>query len=131
MNPLDTAQVYTNLARYDAATILVLFSADYASLREDAIQQNLFTASGNQIYDVPGRNQSPYLLKHCFAAVPVLPESGFDNQIRIGYQPLFFGNTSKTISTVQVNFLDGSGYQNIFANGSTYLATKIFNDSTG
>ncbi len=131
MNPLDTAQVYTNLARYDAATILVLFSADYASLREDAIQQNLFTASGNQIYDVPGRNQSPYLLKHCFAAVPVLPESRFNNQIRIGYQPLFFGNTSRTISTVQVNFLDGSGYQNIFANGFTYLASKTFNDSTG
>ena len=71
MKPLDTAQVYNNLARYDTVAMLAIFSADYALLREDAIQQNLFTASGNQIYNVAGRTQSPYISKHCFAAVPL------------------------------------------------------------
>ncbi|MBS1737497.1 MAG: hypothetical protein JSS98_12940 [Bacteroidetes bacterium] len=131
MLSLDSAQVYTDLARYDTSAILAIFSADYASLREDAIQQNLFKASGNQIFDVSGRSQSPYVSKHCFAAVPVLPQSAYDNEIRIGYQPLFYGNTGRVISSVKVDFLDGAGYQNIFSNGTAYLLTKSYSDSSG
>ena len=131
MKPLDTAQLYNNLARYDTASMLAIFTADFSVLREDAIQQNLFTASSNQIFDVPGRPQSPYILKHSFAAVPVLPQSPFENEIRIAYQPLFYGNTTRTIATVQVNFLDGAGYHNVFANGIAYQVSKAYNDSTG
>ncbi len=129
--PLDTARVMIDITRYDTLTKLVFFSANYASLREDALQQNLFTKVGNQIFDVAGRTQSPYILSHTFAAVPVLPESKFTNEIRLGYSPLFYGNTGNTIAAVQVNFLDGTGYQNIYSNGTATPVIKTYSDSTG
>lgn len=131
LQPLDTARVMINLAQYDTLTKLAFFSANYASLREDGLQQNLFTKVGNQIFDVAGRTQSPYILSHTFAAVPVLPESKFTNQISLGYSPLFYGNTGNTIATVQVNFLDGTGYQTIYANGTITPISKTYGDSSG
>jgi hypothetical protein len=131
LQPFDTAKVMIEIARYDTVTNLAFFSANYASLREDALQQNLFTKVGNQIFDVAGRAQSPYILNHVFAAAPVLPESKYTNQIRLGYTPLFYGNTGNTIATVQVNFLDGAGYQNIYSNGGVSPIIKTYNDSSG
>ena len=131
MKPLDSAQIYNELARYDTATMLSIFAANYDVMREDAVLLNLFTVSNNQLFDVSGRTQSPYITKYCFAAAPVLPESPFDNEIRIAYKPLFFGNTAKTISKVQVNFLDGSGYQNIFSGGAASEVSQFYYDSTG
>ncbi len=131
MLPLDSVMPYTNAARYDTLSNLAFISADYSVLREDALQQNLFTASGNQIFDVANRTESPYILKHTFAAVPVLPESPFKNEIRLGCQQLFYGNTGKTVSTVQVNFLDGGGYHIIYNNGTVTPITKTFSDSSG
>ncbi|RZK98101.1 MAG: hypothetical protein EOO62_26995 [Hymenobacter sp.] len=32
----------------------------YASIRPEALQNNLLTAQNQQLYDVPGRAQSPY-----------------------------------------------------------------------
>ena len=86
---------------------------------------------GNQIFDVAGRTQSPYILNHSFAAVPVLAESKYNNQIKLGYTPLFYSNTGNTIAAVQVNFLAGAGYQNIYANGTVTPVTKIYSDSSG
>lgn len=43
---------------------------DYSSLKPDAMTNNLFTISNNQLYDVPGRTQSPYQLNTAFAAAP-------------------------------------------------------------
>jgi hypothetical protein len=131
LQPLDTAKVMTEIARYDTVTNLALFSANYASLREDALQQNLFTKVDNQIFDVAVRTQSPYILNHTFAAVPVLPESKYSNEIRIGYTNLFYGNSSNTVNMVQVNFLDGAGYQNIYSNGTASPLTKTYMDSSG
>ncbi len=131
MKPQDSVQSYNELARYDTATMLTFFSANYDMMREDAVLLNLFTVSNNQLFDVPVRTQCPYMTKHIFAAAPVLPESPFDNEIRIAYKPLFFGNTAKTISKVQVDFLDGSGYQNIFSSGLATQVSKFYYDSTG
>jgi pimeloyl-ACP methyl ester carboxylesterase len=129
--PLDSVKQWIDVSRYDTVTNLAIFSANYASLREDALQQNLFTKVGNQIFDVAGRTQSPYILNHTFAAAPVLQESKFTNQIRLGYTSLFYGNNSYGVSTVQVNFLDGAGYQNIYSNGAASSITKTYTDSSG
>ncbi len=129
--PLDSVKQWIDVSRYDTVTNLAIFSANYASLREDALQQNLFTKVGNQIFDVAGRTQSPYILNHTFAAAPVLQESKFTNQIRLGYTSLFYGNNSYGVSTIQVNFLDGAGYQNIYSNGAASPITKTYTDSSG
>jgi hypothetical protein len=129
--PLDTAKVMINLARYDSLTTLTFFSADFASLNENALNLNLFTKVGNQIYDVANRTQSPYILNHTFASAPVLPESKYNNEIRLGYKELFYGNTNNVISSVQINFLDGAGYQNLFSNNTATPLTKYYNDSSG
>ena len=44
---------------------------------------------------------------------------------------MLYGNTSNVISSVQINFLDGAGYQNLFANNSITPLTKTYNDSSG
>lgn len=129
--PLDSVKEWIELARYDTVTNLALFSANFASLREDALQESLFTKVGNQIFDVAGRTQSPYILNHTFAAVPMILESKFTNQIRIGYTNLFYGNTTNTINMVQVDFLDGAGYQFIYVNGITSPVSKTYTDSSG
>lgn len=64
MKPFDSAQIYNELARYDTATMLAFFTANYAMMREDAVLLNLFTVGNNQLFDVPGRTQSPYITKH-------------------------------------------------------------------
>ena len=131
VQPLDSAKIMIDLARYDSLGILAFFTADYASLLEDALNLNLFTKVGNQIFDVANRTQSPYLLNHTFAAAPVLGESKFNNQIKLGFKELLYGNTSNVISSVQINFLDGAGYQNLFANNSITPLTKSYTDSSG
>ncbi len=53
LQSLDTAKVMINIAQYDTVTHLAIFSADYAVLKEDALELNLFTTTGNQLFDVP------------------------------------------------------------------------------
>lgn len=43
---------------------------DYATVRPDAFSQNLLTFQTQQVYDVAGRTQSPYLLRTMFAVAP-------------------------------------------------------------
>lgn len=129
--PLDSVQIKAHIARFDSVSQLVFISADYAELREDAVQQNLFTANNNQVFDVAGRTQTPYILKHVFGGAPVLPESLFRNEIRIIYKEGFYGNTGKTISLVQVDFLDGSGYQSVYLNSIPQMVAKTYTDVSG
>lgn len=131
MISFDSINSQIDLARYDTVSNLALISADYAVLREDAVQQNLFTVSGNQIFDVVNRTQSPYIAMHTFAAVPVLPESPFKNQIKLGYQPLFYSNLGKVVALVKIDFMDGLGYQTIYNNGTKSTISKIYSDSSG
>lgn len=68
---------------------------------------------------------------HTFAAVPVLPESPFKNQIKLGYQPLFYSNLGKVVALVKIDFMDGLGYQTIYNNGTKSTISKIYSDSSG
>ena len=53
-----------------ASPIAILYSS-YASLRDDALSLNLFSVSNQQIYDIAGRSQSPYLTNTLFAAASI------------------------------------------------------------
>lgn len=100
----------------DAVPLAVL-NYNYHSFRDDALTQNLFSYQNSQLYDVPNRPQSPYLLKRAFGIAPLkrycdslemrfsLPNDLlFTNALGIslfemdpddgyGYRPLAFGQT--------------------------------------
>lgn len=112
--------------RSTANTPIALLYGSYASLRDDALAQNLFTISYQQIYDVAGRTQIPYLTNTLFAATPIT--ENFIDTVRLGFNTaLYFSNTSLGLNNVSVDFKDGLGYQLIPSNG---VVTKIYTDSS-
>ncbi|MEO6868803.1 MAG: hypothetical protein ABI168_04105 [Ginsengibacter sp.] len=87
-----------------------ILALNYSSLKPDAVSNNLFTISNNQLYDVTGRTQSPYQLNTAFAAAP-LYETDVDGVLDLIFkQDLFINTTGKTLSSIQVNFNDGNGF---------------------
>ena len=87
-----------------------MLALNYSSLKPDAVTNNLFTISNNQLYDVPGRPQSPYQLNTAFAAAPFY-ETDEDGVLSLIFkQNLFINTTGKTVSSLQVNFANGSGF---------------------
>jgi len=98
----------------------------YNALREDAVDQRLMRVENNQIYDVAGRTQSPYLARTVFAACPSV---AYDEDGVVDFrlaQDLFYTNLGGTVSSVQVDFGDGQGYVPVAWNTTrrvTYPAT--------
>ncbi len=111
-------------------TPLIFLIAKYATANEDAINLNLFSNNGNnQILDVPGRTQSPYMEHNFFAASPVLENAQQKNIISLSFNPaLVYSNCGKTISSVAVDFLKGAGYQTIASNAAV---SYTYTDSSG
>lgn len=99
---------------------------DYDVLKEDAVVQNLFTVTNNQVFDVSGRTQSPYMQRTLFAASPSLNYTGNGSVTVLFKSDLFYTNTGKTISNIQVDFNDGSGYATISLNNPY---TKTYTDT--
>jgi hypothetical protein len=119
-NDLEFSKIYSNAtgmsalenvnAVIDAAdtslnyTPLIFLTGQYSTLKENAIQQNLFTYSNNQIFDVSGRTQSPYQLQSLFAATPVSYFSPVTNAITLKYlSGLSYSNCGKSISYVWID----------------------------
>ncbi len=87
-----------------------MLALSYSNLKPDAITNNLFTISNNQLYDVIGRTQSPYQLITAFAAAPFY-ETDKDGTLDLIFkQTLFINNTGKQVGGIQVNFDDGNGF---------------------
>lgn len=72
-NPLPAlATINQTLAARLAASPVIPLAVqriNYAALRPDALTAGLFTEQNQQLYDVPGRAQSPYLFRTLFAGV--------------------------------------------------------------
>lgn len=125
---IDTLNAQLDRLAPGLATPLVIHISHFDSLREDGIQQNLFTYGNNQIFDKAGRTQSPYITKTLFAACPTYPYSN-GNTINLTYNPaLFYTNWNKQVSNISINFLDGEGYRPLPANGAL---SKSYTDSSG
>ena len=75
-----------------------------------------YNASQRKVYDVPGRTQSPYESKRLFAAVPVNQYSTDGSESFIYRSNMVWGNTSLSISQLQINFGNGTGLQTLTAN---------------
>lgn len=130
LTSLDVVNNSINQLPVSNNTPLIFLIAKYATAKEDAINLNLFSNNGNnQILDVPGRTQSPYIENNFFAACPVKEDAPQKNMISLSYNPtLAFSNCGKTISNVAVDFLKGVGYVTIAPNSSV---SNIYTDSSG
>ncbi len=99
----------TNLSTNILAIPLALIN--FSRMREDAVGQNLFTVSNNQINDVSGRTQSPYIPTSMFIASPAKNYTSESTVSILFKSSLFITNTGKTVSNLFVDFANGSGYQ--------------------
>ena len=91
---------------------LAILHYEFNSIRSDAISNNLFTASNDQLYDVPNRSQSPYQQNTAFA---ISPRSSYftDGTASLVFrQAMFYSNTGKTVSLLHLD--DGNGYQQAY-----------------
>ena len=88
---------------------LLIMHYNFNSLKTDAVSNNLFSITNDQIYDVPNRPHSPYNQQTAFAIC--VNNAWFEtNYVSLVFRPeLFYTNTGKTVSAL---YLDkGNGYQ--------------------
>ena len=110
-SPITNDSVFTSEAKLNPNAYPVsMLALNYNSIKTDAMETNLFTMSNNQLYDVAGRSQSPYVLNTAFAAAPFY-ETDDDGVLNLIFkQDLFINNTGKSVATIQVNFNTGAGF---------------------
>jgi len=87
---------------------------DYATVRPDAFSQNLLTFQTQQVYDVAGRTQSPYLLRTMFAVAPCRSFSATGN-VTFSIPSALYTNRSyyggpPYPTALALDFGDGRGY---------------------
>jgi hypothetical protein len=84
---------------------------NYQGMDTNSITKNLISISNGQLFDVPGRTQSPYITYSMFA-VATTQQTIYTGSNQLIFRPeLFFGNTGKTISSIQVDPLGTGSYQ--------------------
>ncbi len=88
---------------------------NYERFKSNAVP-SLVYVSNNKIYDTPGRLTTPYEIKEAFAVVPTRSVLEGASHTFMFSPELFYTNTGKTISTVNIDFGDGAGYRNVSAN---------------
>lgn len=89
---------------------LVIQRLDYAALRPDAIQAGLLTGRNDQLFDVPNRPASPYLLKTLFAASPARNVAATGNVSFVFTQALHVQSGGGIPLAISLDFGDGRGY---------------------
>lgn len=118
-----------NAEALNAPTIPVpMVYADYNYLRPDALTANLLTTQNDQLYDVPGRTQSPYYSRKLFAASPSIGYTRTGSVSLIFKPELFYKASNKTLNAIYVDFGDGLGYRTVAWN--TLVTGTFFSTGT-
>ncbi len=86
---------------------------NYQSIDPNAQDNNQFYISNNQLYDVSGRSGSPYLTNEVFSVATTRQVAATGDNQFIFRSSLLFGNTGKTISSIQVDALGTGNYQTV------------------
>lgn len=89
---------------------------NYQQLKSTAVSGNLMTVTNEQLRDVAGRTQSPYDTKELFAIAPIRQVAYKGNNQFMMRSSMFFGNTGKTISTIEVSPKGTATYQLVTLN---------------
>jgi hypothetical protein len=121
-SPEVVSNVIEDYKANDSGTVnLVTLHFAYEQFKSNAISSNLVYVVNNKIYDTPNRPTTPYEIKHAFAVAPLTSIlNGASHTFRLR-SDLFYKNINKTISTIQIDFGDGLGYQNITLDSDKYV----------
>ncbi|HBY54847.1 MAG TPA: hypothetical protein DEH15_20750 [Marinilabiliales bacterium] len=96
----------------DATLIPVLFY-NYHRISATALSNNLMYIASNQLYDTPGRLQSPYIGQVAFGAAGM--QSRFetpDGVVKFRFrQECYFTNSALGVSSIAIDAGDGLGYR--------------------
>ncbi len=116
-NPLPAiTTVNTTIKNNTGDTVAIpILLGSYNTVKSYAFTNNLlsYNSSQNKVYDVSGRPESPYDTKNLFAAAPAKKISKYGTEIFVVKNNMIWNNTGKTISSLQINFDNGSGFQTI------------------
>jgi hypothetical protein len=124
--PLPQVNNQIDLVSNNATSPIAILYTKYASLKETALLQNLFTVTNQQIYDVPNRTITPYNFNTLFVAAPI--KETFTNTVSLRLDTAFFyRNMNVLITGAFVDFKDGQGYRSL----SSVATQKTYTDSSG
>jgi hypothetical protein len=124
--PLPQVNNQIDLVTNNSISPIAILYTKYASLKETALSQNLFTVTNQQIYDVPNRTISPYNFNTLFLAAPI--KETFTNTVSLRLDTAFFyRNMNVLVTAAFVDFKDGQGFRTL----SSTATEKIYTDSSG
>ncbi|WP_310394078.1 T9SS type A sorting domain-containing protein [Hymenobacter sp.] len=89
---------------------LLVQRLDYATLRPDAVSAGLLTGQNEQLFDVPGRPQSPYQVRTLFAAAPARSTVPTGDVSFVFTQALHVQSGGGGLRSLSLDFGDGRGY---------------------
>jgi hypothetical protein len=109
---------------------IMVMHVNYNKFKDNALTSNLMSLSNGKLYDVPGRPTTPYETKTAFAISPTTHNlSGASHQF-ILRQNFFVTNTGKSLTSRQVEFGDGQGYQTVSWNSTINVTYSTDGEKT-
>ncbi|MBS1758836.1 MAG: hypothetical protein JST23_01835 [Bacteroidetes bacterium] len=118
ISALPSPEVVANLFNQhnlaNQPTGLAIMNYSYNAYRDDAVSAGLVTISNDQIFDVPGRTESPYLTKTLFAVTPATNTTVASNDLFVFKSDLVFTNSTYSISSLEAD--KGNGYFSVSMN---------------
>lgn len=121
-NPLphpDTYMDYVDRFTGTDTIPLAAFALQYHRIHKTALDSNLFVLQGEQLFDVPGRPQSPYWKDTMLAFVPLKTDAWHSTVYFTLPTVLLWQNLGWSDPLLQADFDDGQGWLTITA-GETY-----------
>jgi hypothetical protein len=99
-----------NTTASSAAIPIAMVYSRYSYIRGDAFIQNLLKYENEQVKDVAGRTQSPYLQQNLFIASPTKNRIKNGTVSLVFKSNLFYNTTGKAVQSLAVDFANGNGY---------------------
>lgn len=113
----DYKPLADSLLKSGVIPIMVLHAEYHKFISDSTALSALITFQNNQLNDVPGRTSSPYEALQLVSFSP--RKSNWYDDLSVDFQmnsAFIINNTSKTLSTVEVDFGRGAGYQTVALN---------------
>ncbi|MEZ4772920.1 MAG: hypothetical protein R3D00_07045 [Bacteroidia bacterium] len=104
-----------NLSSQDPIPLAVLHY-NYHFLDSLALEDNLLTVQGIQLFDVPNRPRSPFLAGTLFIAAPVREVVYTLTPSFTIRDNLYYDNSDKTLSQIRLDAGDGQGFHSVSLN---------------
>lgn len=118
-NPLPAITSVNTIIKQNVGSTLPipipLIIGQYNTVKSNAFTSNLlaYNSGTKQTSDVAGRGQSPYDTKNLFAVCPNKKQTLVGSETFVVQSNMIWNNTGKTISQIQIDFVDGQGFQTI------------------